>query len=261
MNSLPDCIISEEIFPLLTPTFREYLRLYHTCRKFRSALSERMRPRLDVVMGQKRVNFWNLVMRDAIDGGFDDLMYFSVQRGAEDWTLGLSCAASRGNRDLIDYFAGWGGCPNRALAHANDRDIAAYLVASGANDWHWGLESAIVGENTDLVDFFLGIGGPFWDTIELGARLAARHGNLKLVKYFVERRGTKLMFQPLFWAKKYKHWDVVEYLEDEPVRAKRKRDPTGASSCRGSRGNQTSCTTRTGETRGCRASAAARPRG
>ncbi len=227
MNSLPDCIISQEILPLLTSTFREYLRLYHTCRKFQSVLSERMRPRLDVVMRQKRVNFWNLVMRDAIDEGFDDLTYFSVQHGAaEDWTLGLSHAASRGNRDLIDYFTEWGGCPNRALAHVNDRDTAAYLLANGANDLRWGLESAIVGENTDLVDFFVEMGGPFWDTIELGARLAAKHGNLKLVKYFVERRGTRLMFQPLFSAKKYKHWDVVEYLEgnDDPVRAKRKRD-------------------------------------
>ena len=230
MNSLPDCIISEEIFSFSAPSFWDNLQAYHVCRRFRSLLSKRMRPRLDVVMGQKRVNFWNLVMRDAAREGFDDLVAFSIERGAADWNLGLYGAASGGNRALIDYFIKRGnpriGDLDHALTRANDPKTAEHLVGMGAGDWKSGLETAVVGENSNLIEFFVEMGKStcplFSSPVGLASYFAAKHGNLGLlVKYFAGK-DTERWTRPVYVvAKRGKHWDVVDYLKR---RNKRKRD-------------------------------------
>lgn len=177
MNSLPDCVISEEILPHLQSSFfRNVHRLACVSRRFRSLLHDWLQPRMAIILDINGYNIWNQVMHHAAASEFEDLIGFSIEKGASDWEWALAGASSTGRRDLIDFFIQKDthdreqrlGCTNLeasrqilnweilnwGMFHAKDRETAQYFVDMGASDWSGGLERATRRGDMDLVRFF-----------------------------------------------------------------------------------------------------------
>jgi len=78
--------------------------------------------------------FPNKAMRELAKGGMKniDLIQFFIQKGADNWDLGMEAAAEGGHKDLVQFF-----------------------IEKGANYWNWGMHYAEVGGYKEIVEFFV----------------------------------------------------------------------------------------------------------
>ena len=123
MDLVPDDVLSSHLLPLLS--FRDALRLYSSCGRFRRLLSGRVVPRLDVLRNGDPVG-------TAARDGLVDLVEFLVgDRNFWGWNWVMTCAAEGGHMDLVEYFVG-----------------------NGASNWNWGKANAEKWGYLDLVGYF-----------------------------------------------------------------------------------------------------------
>jgi len=95
-----------------------------------------------------------------------DLINFFIQKGANNWNLGMVSAAEGGHKDLVQFF-----------------------IQKGANNWNSGMVSAAEGGHKDLVQFFIQKGAKDWN---LGMISAAKGGHKDLVQFFIQKYNNKL---------------------------------------------------------------------
>ncbi len=207
MDLVPDHVLSAHVLSPLS--FRDALRIYSSCRRFRRLLSDRMVPRLDVLLHGG--------IEAAVREGFLDVVEVLVderdERGFRDWCGGMAWAANEGHRDLVEYFVGRGASDwDRGMASAawgGCRDLVVYFEGKGASNWDWSMEWAAKRGHWDIVEYFVWRGASSWN---MGMAHAAFGGYEGLVEYFVEKGASDWNWGRLN-AVNGGHPDLVEYFD------------------------------------------------
>jgi hypothetical protein len=88
---------------------------------------------------EKGANNWNLGMCGAAEGGHKELIDFFIEKGARDWNDGMR-EAEKGHKELVDFF-----------------------IKKGADKWNLGMYNAAFGGHKELVDFFIEKGADKWN--------------------------------------------------------------------------------------------------
>ncbi len=74
----------------------------------------------------------NRAMIESVKLGRLDMVNFFIEKGADDWIVGMMLAAEGGHKDIVDFF-----------------------IEKGVNNWNIGMQSAAEGGHKDLVKFFI----------------------------------------------------------------------------------------------------------
>ena len=130
------------------------------------------------------------IFKKACQLGSKYIINYLIEKGVNDWNIGMCCSARNGHRDLVNFFIEKGsgsgaydltnGMFNAASGgHKELVDFFIEKVAgSDANYWNKGMFGAARGGHKDLVDFFIEKGANHWD---MGMYYAARYGHKDLV--------------------------------------------------------------------------------
>lgn len=117
--------------------------------------------------GQRRLN--NILYNASLLGNREAIDYL-IEKGANDWDIGMHGAIINNDRDLINFF-----------------------ITKGARLWNYAMEVAAKMDNLDLVNFFIEKGTKDWD-IGLAGNLLSK--NRSLINFF-EAKGIRDYYQAL----------------------------------------------------------------
>jgi len=158
-------------------------------------------------------------MKKLAKGGMKniDLIHFFIEKGANNWVLGMYGAAGGGHRDLVQFFIEKGanhwnsGMYRAAAAEGGHRNLVEFFIEKGANDWNLGMYGAARGGHRDLVEFFIEKGANDWN---MGMRGAAEGGHRNLVDFFIEK-GADDWDHGMRRAAEGEHRDLVHFFEQK----------------------------------------------
>jgi hypothetical protein len=74
------------------------------------------------------------------------IQYF-IEKGANDWNLGMRCAANKGHSHLVKYFIGEGA------AQGGHLDLVKFFIQKGASDYNAGSIGVKFKNHLHLVQF------------------------------------------------------------------------------------------------------------
>lgn len=147
----------------------------------------------------------------------------AIEKGADNWILGLQGAAEGGWKDLVDFF--WEKLEEKnpshelqklyantgleAAARGGHFNLVKFFLEKGAKKIISGLANASRGGHLELVKFLIEKGA---NNMNLGLANAARGGHLDLIKFFISK-GAKDWNTPMKYAARGGHINLVKFFE------------------------------------------------
>jgi hypothetical protein len=164
---------------------------------------------------------WNHSMSfAAIINRMDLVEFFIVDKGADNWNLGLNYAAEKGQRETVDFFINkgandWFGSICSAAENGH-RDIvyflSSYVFGGSVDDWNSCMNSAALGNHIDLIEFFITMGACDWFG---GIMASIGRGHLESVKFLAGKyvdMPDKHLSKFVGYADYEKRTDIAEFF-------------------------------------------------
>lgn len=120
------------------------------------------------------IKHWNWALEGACEGGHKDLVKMFIDKGANNFGLGLNAACKGGYIELVQLMIDLGidlGINNineglLLACEGEHEDLIKYLIKIGANDWNYGLDGVCIGKGSIKIVKRL---------IKLGAHVQYKH--------------------------------------------------------------------------------------